>query len=172
MTDVLWLKMFSTFYTITYWFFFTLCFCIFHTGYLLGKFVSDRQHHIRHHGGGYGMNNANHYSNKNQTIVLTNSEYASLKQVRAYNHAKQELLLSARHLGQKYASASMPAVNSQSSLNSQIFNKYISCNQEIPPTTNLSISEFIEQLIEQTQLRHRECIRAIEAVIDENLSND
>ncbi|XP_055848495.1 uncharacterized protein LOC129913714 [Episyrphus balteatus] len=126
----------------------TMAFFTLISGYLLGKFVSDRQHHMRHL----------------QDITLAAAEHGSLKQIRAYNNAKKELLTSARILSQ-----SRGAINSQSSLNTEIFNKYISCTQDAPPSTNVSANEFIEQLLDKTTSKQHECITSIQTVIKNNL---
>lgn len=148
-----------------------LYFSLFLAGYLLGKFVSDRQHEMR-------MLLAAKINRKNEnSIELSSADYKNLKQLRSYQQSKDKLLTAARQLtlelqndkNNNYMRSSLNYM--PSSLNTEIFNKYISCTQDIPPNTSIESSQFIEELINNTMARQRDCMRIIQVIIDNNLGN-
>ncbi|KAH8278839.1 hypothetical protein KR018_010223 [Drosophila ironensis] len=140
----------------------TIAFFMLITGYLLGNFVAERKYHIRQ------MSKAViSKQDDNRSVQLSSAEYLSLQE---YRNEKDMLLVAAKDLdklqqldeGERYFATS---------LNTEIFNKYISCTQNIPPNTNIAASQFIEQLINNTVARQRDCMRIIQVVIDNHLAN-
>ena len=91
----------------------------------------------------------------------------NLQEIHAYQKTKTKLLVSAQSL-----SKLLQRDESYRSLNSDIFNKYISCTQDVPPNSEIETSQFIEQLIDNTSARQRKCLSVIQAVIDNNLKRN
>ncbi|XP_030371054.1 uncharacterized protein LOC115621528 [Scaptodrosophila lebanonensis] len=144
----------------------TIAFFMLIAGYLLGNFVSERKYHIRQlltkkankdvDGEGEGA------------VQLNSADYASLEELRSYKKRKDQLLAAAQVLNKLLEQEENYLATS---LNTEIFNKYISCTQDIPPNTNIAASQFIEQLIDNTVARQRDCMRIIQVVIDNHLAN-
>ncbi|TMW53467.1 hypothetical protein DOY81_001465 [Sarcophaga bullata] len=143
----------------------TIAFFTLISGYLLGNFVTERKNHIRM------MLTKKPISTPPddktaQTIDISSTDYMNLQEIHAYQKTKTKLLVSAQSLSkllqrdESYRSTS---------LNSDIFNKYISCTQDVPPNAEIETSQFIEQLIDNTSARQRKCLSVIQAVIDNNL---
>jgi len=105
-----------------------------------------------------------------RSVKLNSSEYASLQELQTYQKAKGKLLASAQDLD-KLQQLEETEHYLTTSLNTEIFNKYISCTQDIPPNTNIAASQFTEQLIDNTVARQRQCMRIIQGVIDNHLAN-
>ena len=104
-----------------------------------------------------------------QTIDISSTDYMNLQEIHAYQKTKTKLLVSAQSLSKLLQSDE----NYRStSLNSDIFNKYISCTQDVPPNNEIETSQFIEQLIDNTSARQRKCLNVIQAVIDNNLKKN
>ncbi|KAH8406693.1 hypothetical protein KR222_003388 [Zaprionus bogoriensis] len=148
----------------------TIAFFMLISGYLLGNFVTERKYHIRQLLTRKAIKNGEVGGDGERTVQLNSADYGSLQELRAYQKTKENLLAAAQVLnkllqqdeGERYLATS---------LNTEIFNKYISCTQDIPPNTNIKASEFIEQLIDNTIARQRDCMRIIQVVIDNHLAN-
>ncbi|XP_032579058.1 uncharacterized protein LOC6612777 isoform X1 [Drosophila sechellia] len=128
-------------------------------GYLLGNFVAERKYHIRQMTKDGG-----------RSVKLNSAEYASLQELQSYQKAKGQLLLAAQELD-KLQQQDESERYLATSLNTEIFNRYISCTQDIPPNTNIAASQFTEQLIDNTVARQRHCLMIIQRVIDNHLAN-
>jgi len=141
-------------------------------GYLLGNFVTERKYHIRQLltkkaiKSGDGIVDVD----GNRSVQLNSADYGSLQELRAYHKTKEQLLSAAQVLN-KLLQQDESERYLATSLNTEIFNKYISCTQDIPPNTNIKASQFIEQLIDNTIARQRDCMRIIQVVIDNHLAN-
>ncbi|EDW84348.1 uncharacterized protein [Drosophila tropicalis] len=151
----------------------TIAFFMLITGYLLGNFVSERKYQIRQlltnkaikDFGGNGSGSGD------RTVQLNKADFASLQELQAYQKTKEHLLTLAQTLdkllkrdeGEKFLATS---------INTEIFNKYISCTQDIPPNTNIAANRFIEELIDNTVDRQRDCLRIIQVVLDNHLANN
>ncbi|XP_017131335.1 uncharacterized protein LOC108148698 [Drosophila elegans] len=143
----------------------TIAFFMLITGYLLGNFVSERKYHIRQMTKGVVKG-----AEDDRSVRLNSAEYASLQELQTYQKAKGQLLKSAQVLD-KLQQQDESERYLATSLNTEIFNKYISCTQDIPPNTNIAASQFTEQLIDNTAARQRHCMRIIQVVIDNHLAN-
>ncbi|KAH8382631.1 hypothetical protein KR009_004467 [Drosophila setifemur] len=141
----------------------TIAFFMLITGYLLGNFVSERKYHIRQMSKGV-------IQSPERSVQLNSAEYTSLQELQTYQNAKEKLLVGATVLD-KLQQQDKSERYLATSLNTEIFNKYISCTQDIPPNTNIAASQFIEQLIDNTVARQRHCMRIIQVVIDNHLAN-
>ncbi|XP_037809547.1 uncharacterized protein LOC119602227 [Lucilia sericata] len=134
-------------------------------GYLLGNFVSERKNHIRMLLTKKAISSPPD-DKSSQTIDITSTDYMNLQELHAYQKTKSKLLASAESLSkllqrdESYRSTS---------LNTEIFNKYISCTQDVPPNTNIETSKFIEQLVDNTSARQRDCMRIIQVIIENSL---
>ncbi|XP_039232462.1 uncharacterized protein LOC6539972 [Drosophila yakuba] len=137
----------------------TIAFFMLITGYLLGNFVAERKYHIRQMTKDGG-----------RSVKLSSAEYASLQELQSYQKAKSQLLLAAQELD-KLQQQDESEGYLATSLNTEIFNRYISCTQDIPPNTNIAASQFTEQLIDNTVARQRHCLMIIQRVIDNHLAN-
>ncbi|KAL7729509.1 hypothetical protein ACLKA6_007812 [Drosophila palustris] len=152
----------------------TIAFFMLISGYLLGNFVTERKYHIRQlltkkaikGGSGDGTVDVD----GNRSVQLNSADYGSLQELRAYQKTKDQLLSAAQVLN-KLLQQDESERYLATSLNTEIFNKYISCTQDIPPNTNIKASQFIEQLIDNTIARQRDCMRIIQVVIDNHLAN-
>ncbi|KAI9584442.1 uncharacterized protein LOC119634354 [Glossina fuscipes] len=144
----------------------TIAFFTLISGYLLGNFVSERKNHIA-----LSKKAIKPPEQKNgpNTIDLSSEDYASLQELHAYQKTKGKLLSSAQTLNKMLQ---QDESYRSTSLNTEIFNKYISCTQDVPPNTTIDSSQFIEQLVDNTAARQRECLRIIQVIIDNNLAND
>ncbi|XP_067619084.1 uncharacterized protein [Eurosta solidaginis] len=141
----------------------TIAFLTLILGYLLGNFVSERKYQIRLNKTGAKGSGQPH------TIEVSSADYANLKEINAYQKNKDKLLSSAQALSKMLQrDQSYPA----SSINSDIFNKYISCTQDIPPSTSMESSQFIEQLVDNTAARQRDCLRIIQLTIDTHMTSE
>ncbi|XP_037952873.1 uncharacterized protein LOC119683299 [Teleopsis dalmanni] len=138
----------------------TIAFFTLISGYLLGNFVSERKYHLNK----LLLKNA---VPKDNQIELNSEDYTSLKEIHAYKKTKEMLLASA----QAFTKKMIEDKGLSSSLNTLIFNKYISCTQDIPPNTTIESSQFIEELIDNTAARQRDCLRIIQVIIDNNMGN-
>ncbi|ALC48015.1 CG15522 [Drosophila busckii] len=137
------------------------------TCYLLGNFATERKYHMRQLLTQKALNGV---SGAERSVQLNSVDYGNLQELRAYQKNKEQLLVAAQVLNnllQQDESERYLAT----SLNTEIFNKYISCTQNIPPNTNIEASRFIEQLIDNTVARQRDCLRIIQVVIDNHLAN-
>ncbi|XP_017076181.2 uncharacterized protein LOC108111299 [Drosophila eugracilis] len=143
----------------------TIAFFMLITGYLLGNFVAERKYHIRQMTKGIVKD-----MDGERSVKLNSAEYASLQELQTYQKAKGQLLVSAQVLD-KLQQQDESERYLATSLNTEIFNKYISCTQDIPPNTNIAASQFTEQLIDNTVARQRHCMRIIQVVIDNHLAN-
>lgn len=139
-------------------------------GYLLGNFVTERKYHIRQLLTKKAIRNGEVDSDGERTVQLNSADYGNLQELRAYYKTKENLLSSAQVLN-KLLQQDESERYLATSLNTEIFNKYISCTQDIPPNTNIKASQFIEQLIDNTIARQRDCMRIIQVVIDNHLAN-
>lgn len=139
-------------------------------GYLLGNFVTERKYHIRQLLTKKAIRNGEVDSDGERTVQLNSADYGNLQELRAYYKTKENLLSSAQVLN-KLLQLDESEKYLATSLNTEIFNKYISCTQDIPPNTNIKASQFIEQLIDNTIARQRDCMRIIQVVIDNHLAN-
>lgn len=137
-------------------------------GYLLGNFVTERKNHIRMMLTKKPISTT-HDDKTAQTIEISSTDYMNLQELHAYQKTKTKLLVSAQSLSkllqrdESYRSTS---------LNSDIFNKYISCTQDVPPNADIETSQFIEQLVDNTSARQRDCLRVIQVIIDNNLKTN
>ncbi|XP_036324194.1 uncharacterized protein LOC118737651 [Rhagoletis pomonella] len=139
----------------------TIAFLTLILGYLLGNFVSERKYQMRlNKAGGKG-------AGPPHTIDISSDDYAKLKEINAYQKNKDKLLSSAQALSKL---VQRDQSNPASSINSDIFNKYISCTQDIPPSTTMESSLFIEQLVDNTAARQRDCLRVIQLIIDNHMT--
>ncbi|XP_037709026.1 uncharacterized protein LOC119546646 [Drosophila subpulchrella] len=143
----------------------TIAFFMLISGYLLGNFVAERKYHIRQMTKGVVKG-----ADGDRSVKLNSAEYASLQELQTYQKAKGKLLASAQDLD-KLQQLEETEHYLATSLNTEIFNKYISCTQDIPPNTNIAASQFTEQLIDNTVARQRQCMRIIQGVIDNHLAN-
>ncbi|XP_034114671.1 uncharacterized protein LOC117574813 [Drosophila albomicans] len=156
----------------------TIGFFMLVSGYLLGNFVTERKYHIRQlltkkaikSGGVGGGGDGTVDIDGNRSVQLNSADYGSLQELRAYHKTKEQLLSAAQVLN-KLLQQDESERYLATSLNTEIFNKYISCTQDIPPNTNIKASQFIEQLIDNTIARQRDCMRIIQVVIDNHLAN-
>ncbi|XP_053946737.1 uncharacterized protein LOC129253271 [Anastrepha obliqua] len=141
----------------------TIAFLTLILGYLLGNFVSERKYQMRLNKAGAKGAGPPH------TIEISSVDYTNLKEINAYQKNKDKLLSSAQSLSKMLQrDQSYPA----SSINTDIFNKYISCTQDIPPSTSMESSQFIEQLVDNTGARQRDCLRVIQLIIDNHMTSD
>lgn len=150
-----------------------VCISFFFPGYLLGNFVTERKYHIRQLLTKKAIKSGAEVevdSDGERTVQLNSADYGNLQELRAYYKAKENLLASAQVLN-KLLQQDESERYLATSLNTEIFNKYISCTQDIPPNTNIKASQFIEQLIDNTIARQRDCMRIIQVVIDNHLAN-
>ncbi|XP_065364885.1 uncharacterized protein LOC135957961 [Calliphora vicina] len=135
------------------------------SGYLLGNFVSERKNHIRMLLSKKPISSPPD-DKTSHTIDISSTDYMNLQELHAYQKTKTKLLASAQALSkllqrdESYRSTS---------LNTEIFNKYISCTQDVPPNTKIETSQFIEQLVDNTSARQRDCMRIIQVIIENNL---
>ncbi|EDV90993.1 uncharacterized protein LOC6568481 [Drosophila grimshawi] len=156
----------------------TIGFFMLISGYLLGNFVTERKYHIRQlltkkaikHGDGSGNGVGDVDGDGNRYVQLNSVDYGNLQEMRAYQKNRDQLLTAAQVLN-KLLQQDESEKYLATSLNTEIFNKYISCTQDIPPNTNIKASQFIEQLIDNTIARQRDCMRIIQVVIDNHLAN-
>ncbi|KAH8363351.1 hypothetical protein KR084_008742 [Drosophila pseudotakahashii] len=144
----------------------TIAFFMLITGYLLGNFVAERKYHIRQ----MMTKGVVKDVNGERSVSLNSAEYASLQELQTYQKAKGQLLKSAQELD-KLQQQEESEQYLATSLNTEIFNRYISCTQDIPPNTIIATSQFTEQLIDNTLARQRHCMRIIQVVIDNHLAN-
>ncbi|XP_030564119.1 uncharacterized protein LOC115764943 [Drosophila novamexicana] len=151
----------------------TIGFFMLISGYLLGNFVTERKYYIRQlltkktirlDDASGGESEGDRY------VQLNSADYGNLQELRAYQKNKDQLLSAAQVLN-KLLQQDESEIYLATSLNTEIFNKYISCTQDIPPNTNIKASQFIEQLIDNTIARQRDCMRIIQVVIDNHLAN-
>ncbi|XP_022213659.1 uncharacterized protein LOC111068473 [Drosophila obscura] len=143
----------------------TIAFFMLITGYLLGNFVSERKHHILQL-----TKSVIKDIDGERSVQMNNADYASLQELQAYQKTKEHILAAAQVLN-KLQQQDEGDTYLATSLNTEIFNKYISCTQDIPPNTTIPASQFIEQLIDNTVARQRHCMRIIQVVIDNHLDN-
>ncbi|KAH8342096.1 uncharacterized protein [Drosophila kikkawai] len=143
----------------------TIAFFMLITGYLLGNFVAERKYHIRQM-----TKSVIKDVDGERSVKLNSEEYVSLQELQTYQKTKGQLLVSAQVLD-KLQQQDESERYLATSLNTEIFNKYISCTQDIPPNTNIAASQFIEQLVDNTVARQRHCMRIIQVVIDNHLAN-
>ncbi|KAH8337716.1 hypothetical protein KR074_010496 [Drosophila pseudoananassae] len=143
----------------------TIAFFMLITGYLLGNFVAERKYHIRQMSKGIVK-----IPDNERSVQLNSEEYISLQELQTYRNAKSKLLVAAKFLD-KLQQQDESERYLATSLNTEIFNKYISCTQDIPPNTNIAASQFIEQLIDNTVARQRHCMEIIQVVINNHLAN-
>ncbi|XP_061387505.1 uncharacterized protein LOC133328738 [Musca vetustissima] len=149
----------------------TIAFFTLISGYLLGNFVSERKNHIRMLLTKKPPNVASDPSKdvtSEHTIDISSTDYMCLQELHAHQKVKSKLLASAQNLSKLQQGDE--AIRS-SSLNTDIYSRYISCTQDVSvnATTN-DLSHFIEQLIDNTLARQKECIHRIQAIIDHNLN--
>lgn len=150
--------------------FFYFLFLLSLLGYLLGNFVSERKNHIRMLLSKKLPNTSPDSSkdaNGGHTIDISSTDYMNLQELHAYQKIKTKLLASAQNLS-KYQQGD-EAYRSRS-LNTDIFNRYISCTQDVPFNATNELSHFIEQLIDNTSARQKDCMHRIQAIIDHNLT--
>lgn len=143
-----------------------LCVCPDSAGYMLGNFVVERKYHIRQTMTKSVIKDVD----GERSVRLDSEEYASLQELQTYQKYKGQLLVAAQVLD-KLQQQDESERYLATSLNTEIFNKYISCTQDIPPNTNIAASQFIEQLVDNTVARQRHCMRIIQVVIDNHLAN-
>lgn len=102
------------------------------------------------------------------SLDLSIDDYAKIREMHVYQKAKEKLLASAQILNRMLQ---QDENYRSTSLNTEIFNKYISCTQDVPPNTSIDSNQFIEQLIDNTVARQRDCLRIIQMIINNNLAN-
>lgn len=102
------------------------------------------------------------------SLDLSVDDYAKIREMHVYQKAKEKLLASAQILNRMLQ---QDENYRSTSLNTEIFNRYISCTQDVPPNTSIDSNQFIEQLIDNTVARQRDCLRIIQAIINTNLAN-
>ncbi|XP_013102929.1 uncharacterized protein LOC106084046 [Stomoxys calcitrans] len=144
----------------------TIAFFTLISGYLLGNFVSERKNHIRMMLTKKAPNTASEASSPN-TIDISSTDYMNLQELHAYQKIKSKLLASAQNLSKLQQGEE---TYRSKPINTDIFNRYISCTQDVPYNTTNELSQFIEQLIDNTSARQKECMRRIQAIIDHNLT--
>ncbi|EDW16291.1 uncharacterized protein LOC6574802 [Drosophila mojavensis] len=149
----------------------TIGFFMLISGYLLGNFVTERKYHIRQLLTKKSIKAGEATGEDGERYVQLNGvDYGNLQELRAYQKHKDQLLAAAQVLN-KLLQQDESERYLATSLNTEIFNKYVSCTQDIPPNTNIKASQFIEQLIDNTIARQRDCMRIIQVVIDNHLAN-
>ncbi|XP_075147744.1 uncharacterized protein LOC142221804 [Haematobia irritans] len=145
----------------------TIAFFTMISGYLLGNFVSERKNHIRMLLTNKKPSNIPSEIGKDSPhmIEIASSDYMNLQELQAYQKLKSKLLATAQNFSSKSHQEGDENYSSKS-INSEIFNRYISCTQDISFNATHELSHFIGKLIDDTSARQKECMRRIEAIID------
>ncbi|XP_055381036.1 uncharacterized protein LOC129611756 [Condylostylus longicornis] len=120
-------------------------------GFLLGKFVSDRQYHIKH-------------INEVQLpphIHPINDEFTE------YKRAREQLTQTTRLLSEKYRLQHI----SSDSTNALIYNKYVACVQEGPEKQHEYVDIFVDNLLSSQTAKHIECLGILKDYINSLLLN-
>lgn len=102
------------------------------------------------------------------TIDISSTDYMNLQELHAYQKIKSKLSASAQNLSKLQQGDE--ELNRSSSLNTDIYNRYISCTQDVPYNATNELSQFIERLIDNTAARQKDCMHRIQAIIDHYLS--
>ncbi|CAD6993323.1 uncharacterized protein LOC101460222 [Ceratitis capitata] len=146
----------------------TIAFLTLILGYLLGNFVSERKYQMRlNKEAGKGGSGGGGAAGLPHTVDVSSADYENLKEINTYQKNKAKLLSSAQALTKMLQRDQSSPANS---INSVIFNKYISCTQDIPPNTSMESSKFIEQLVDNAAAIQKDCLRVIQLVIDDKMT--
>ncbi|XP_073816023.1 uncharacterized protein [Musca autumnalis] len=147
----------------------TIAFFTLISGYLLGNFVSERKNHIRMLLIKKPPNTSADPGSDPHTIDISSTDYMNLQELHAYQKIKTKLLASAQNLSKLLQGDEQQHYRSRS-LNTDIYNRYISCTHDVPYNATNELSNFVEKLIDNTVARQRDCMHRIQTIIDHHLT--